>query len=71
VVSVFKGIGYLIAAIAVLTVLFSGGFLVIAIGFAIGLLLSVTSMIFFTASALRSFFESDPGKDTVKAKRKD
>ena len=70
-VSVLKGVGYLIGAIAVLTVLLSGGFLVIAIGFALGLVVSVASMILFTASGLRSFFEADLAKPATKPQPKD
>jgi len=71
VVSVLKGIGYLIGAIAVLTVLLSGGVLVIAVGFALGLVVSVASMILFTASGLRSFFEDAPAKQATKPQSKD
>ena len=62
-VSVLKGIGYLIAAIAILTVLFSGGFLFIAVGLAVGLLFSLISVILITASGLRSLFEDTSTKN--------
>jgi hypothetical protein len=63
VISVLKGIGYLIAAVAVLTVLLSAGALIVAVGLAVGLLVSVVSMVLFTASGLRSFFGKPPAKD--------
>jgi|TARA_B110000259_G_scaffold187361_1_gene241305 uncharacterized protein (DUF58 family) len=66
VVSVLKGIGYLIAAIAILTVLASGGILFLAVGVAIGLLFSLTSIVLFTASGLRAFFEGDFSKSKSK-----
>jgi len=62
VASVLKGIGYLIAAIAVLTVLFSGGILIVAVGMALGILVSLISMTLFTASSLKAFFEEDTPK---------
>jgi hypothetical protein len=60
----------LIAAIGVITVLLSGGILVIVVGFALGLVVSVTSAILFTATGLRSFFESDSAKPATKPQPK-
>lgn len=63
---ILKGIGYLIAAIAVLTVLFFGGAIVLIIGVVLGLVLNMVGLTVFTATSLKAFFSSeakssDPG----------
>ena len=54
-----KCIGYLIAAIAVLTVLASGAMLIIGLGILAGVILTVVSSVFFTASRIRAYIEGD------------
>lgn len=55
---VLKGLGYLIAAVAVLTVLCSAGLFVILAGLAVGIILDVAGATLFTAAALRAYFEN-------------
>jgi len=59
-----KAIGYLIAAVAVLTVLFSGGILIIGLGLLVGFLLSLLGSVLLTASGIKSLMES-PEKDPI------
>jgi len=59
-----KAIGYLIAAVAVLTVLFSGGILIIGLGLLVGFLLSLLGSVLLTASGIKSLMES-PDKDPI------
>ena len=54
---VLRGIGYVRAAIAVLTVLGTGSLLIIFLGILGGLLFSLITGILFTASAIRAYFE--------------
>lgn len=56
---VLKAIGYLIAAVAVLTALFTGVLFVVVIGIAVGLLLDLVGATIFTAYSLKSYFNSD------------
>lgn len=55
---VLKGIGYLILAVAVLTVLVFGGAFIVIVGVLFGCVLSLIGSTIFTASSLKSFFES-------------
>lgn len=55
---VLKGICYIVAAIAVLTVIVSGGVFIILAGIAVGLLLDVIGAVLFTATGLRAYFKS-------------
>ena len=52
-----KCIGYLVAAIAVLTVLATGAMLIIGTGLLIGVILSVATSVVFTASSIRAYCE--------------
>lgn len=54
-----KLVGYLIAAVAVLTVLVSGGLLIILLGIVVGIILDVVGATLFTAGALKAYFDSD------------
>lgn len=56
---VLKPIGYLIAAVAVLTALFTGVLFVVVIGIAGGLLLDLVGATVLTAYALKNYFNSD------------
>ncbi len=56
---VLKLIGYLIAAVAVLTALFMSALFVIVIGIAGGLLLDLAGATIFTAYALKNYLSSD------------
>ena len=56
---VLKGIGYLILAVAVLTVLFFGGAFILVVGSVIGLVMSVVGSTVFTASSLKAYFSSE------------
>ena len=69
--SALKGIGYLIAAVAVLTILLSAGAFIVLVGLVVGLLISVVSMTLFTASGLRSYFEADSTPAPRKRSSKD
>lgn len=53
---VLKGIGYLIAAVAVFTALCFGGLFIIIAGFALGIFLDVAGAVLFTAAAIRVYF---------------
>jgi len=55
---VLKVIGYLIAAIMVLTVLVTGGLFIVALAIAGGLILSLITTVIFTASSIRAYFEN-------------
>lgn len=57
-----KLIGYLIAAVAVLTVLISGGIFIIIAGIVVGLILDVAGTTIFTAAALKAYVESEKKK---------
>lgn len=52
-----KNIGYLVAAVALLAALFSGAVVVIIIGTAIGIFLKVVVASFFTATAIKTYFD--------------
>lgn len=56
---VLKGIGYLILAVAVLTVLFFGGAFIIVVGVVIGLVMSAVGSTVFTASSLKAYFSAE------------
>ena len=56
---VLKLVGYLVAAVAVLTALFMGALLVVAVGLVIGMLGSLAGTTIFTAYSLKSYFNSD------------
>lgn len=55
---VLKPIGYLIAAVAVLTALLMGAMLVVAVGLVVGMLGSLIGTTIFTAYGLKSYFNS-------------
>lgn len=57
-----KLIGYLIAAVAVLTVLASGGLLIILAGIVIGIILDLVGATLFTAGALKAYMNSGKKK---------
>lgn len=62
---VLKGIGYLILAVAVLTVLFFGGVFIIGLGILVGLVMSAVGSTVFTASSLKAYFSAgDKHSDT-------
>lgn len=52
-----KLVGYLVAGVAVLTALFTGVAAIIVVGIAFGLLLNLTTLTVFTASAIKKYFE--------------
>lgn len=52
-----KNIGYLVAAVALLAAVFSGAVVVIIIGTAIGIFLKVVVACFFTATAIKTYFD--------------
>ena len=52
-----KIVGYLVAAVALLTALVSGAILIIIIGIAFGLVLNLSAATFFTAGMIKRFFE--------------
>lgn len=54
---VLKTVGYLVAAVAVLTALFTGVLVVVVIGIAGGILLDLCGATFFTAASMRAYFE--------------
>ena len=54
---VLKNVGYLVAAIAVLTALVFGGLFIAIISIVIGILLKVILATFFTATAIKVYFE--------------
>jgi hypothetical protein len=56
---VLKGIGYLILAVAVLTVIFFGGIFIIGVGILFGLVMSAVGTTVFTASSLKAYFSSE------------
>lgn len=56
---VLQGIGYLVAAVAVLTVLFFGGVFIIGAGILVGLVMSAVGSTVFTAGALKAYFSSE------------
>lgn len=55
---VLKLIGYLIAAVAVLTALVMGGLLIVVIGLVVGALGSLIGTTVFTAFGLKNYFDS-------------
>jgi K+-transporting ATPase c subunit len=66
--AVLKGIGYLILAVAVLTVLFFGGAFIIVVGILFGLLMSVVGTTVFTASSLKTYFSSEEKHSDIDSK---
>jgi len=58
-VGVLKAIGYLIAAVAVLTVLAMGGMLIVVIGLVVGAIGSLIGTTVFTAYGLKNYFDSN------------
>ena len=54
-----KAIGWLLAAVVVVTMILTGGFILIIVGIAIGLFLDILGLIILTAAALKAHFESD------------
>ena len=61
---VLKAIGYLVAAVAVLTALATGVLFVIVIGIAGGLLLDFVGATIFTAYGLKNYFNSNKRSDS-------
>lgn len=59
---IVKGILYVLAAIAVITFIAFGGFVIIFIGMVLGVLLSLISSVILTAGSLREYFRSKPKK---------
>lgn len=56
---VLKAIGYIVAAVAVLTALFTGVLFVVVIGIAGGILLDLVGATILTAYSLKGYFDSD------------
>ncbi len=56
---VLKLIGYIVAAVAVLTALFMGVLFVVVIGIVGGILLDLIGATIFTAYGLKNYFSSD------------
>lgn len=56
---VLKLIGYLVAAVAVLTALFMSAMFIVVVGIVGGLLLDLIGATIFTAYALKNYFSSD------------
>jgi len=56
--SILKWSGWIAAAIVVLTVLVTGAAIIAGLSILAGLLLSLVSTVIFTASALRTYFDS-------------
>lgn len=56
---VLKLVGYIVAAIAVLTALFTGAMFVVVIGIVGGLLLDFIGAVILTAYSLKNYFASD------------
>lgn len=56
---VLKLVGYIVAAIAVLTALFTGAMFVVVIGIVGGFLLDFIGAVILTAYSLKSYFASD------------
>ena len=56
---VLKLIGYLVAAVVVLTALFMSAMFIVVVGIVGGLLLDLIGATIFTAYALKNYFSSD------------
>lgn len=52
-----KIVGYLIAAVAILTALFTSAIAIIIIGIAFGIILNLSAATFFTAGVIRKFIK--------------
>lgn len=61
---VLKLIGYLVAAVAVLTALAMGALSIIVLGIVGGLLLDFVAAAVFTAYGLRNYFDSNKRSDS-------
>lgn len=61
---VLKLIGYLVAAVAVLTALAMGALSIIVLGIVGGLLLDFVAAVVFTAYGLRNYFDSNKRSDS-------
>lgn len=54
---VLKGICYLVAAIAVLTAIFTGFAFILVFGVLFGIVLNIGTLVVFTANGMKSLFE--------------
>lgn len=57
---VLKGVGYLVAALVVLTALAFGAVVIVSVAIIGGLILSFCGSLFFTASAIKAYWEVPP-----------
>lgn len=55
---VMKAIGYLLAAVIVVTALCCGGLFIILAGMAVGILLDVVGAVLLTAISMRAYFSN-------------